>query len=91
MEVLAATHPPRKSPVLPQRKLRAFSLPHDSAVQLMFGAARFGEPAISVSRGLRFHIAPRAVIRRSASAHHTSASISTGFSTRRDVSPRHPP
>jgi hypothetical protein len=42
----------------------AFSLPHDLPVQLMSGAARFGEPATSVSRDLRFHIALRAVIRR---------------------------
>jgi hypothetical protein len=37
----------------------AFSLPQDSHKQLMFGAARFGEPVLSASRGLGFHIAPR--------------------------------
>jgi hypothetical protein len=37
----------------------AFSLPHDSQVQLMFGAARFGEPVLSVSRSLEFYIVPR--------------------------------
>jgi hypothetical protein len=37
----------------------AFSLPQDSEVELMFGAARFGELALSVSRSLGFHIAPR--------------------------------
>jgi hypothetical protein len=55
----AATHLPRKNPALPQEKFRAFSLPHDSRVQLMFGAARFGEPVLSVSRSLGFHIVPR--------------------------------
>ena len=29
-ELFAATHPPRKNPALPQGKLLAFSLPHDS-------------------------------------------------------------
>jgi hypothetical protein len=58
-EVLAATHSPRKNPALPHEKLRAFSLPHDSQVELMFGAARFGEPALRASRGLGFHIVPR--------------------------------
>jgi hypothetical protein len=42
---LAATHPPRKNLVLPQEKLRAFSLPQDSHIELMFGAARFGGTA----------------------------------------------
>jgi hypothetical protein len=88
-EVLAATHPPRKNPALPHEKLRAFSLPQDSQVELMFGAARFGEPASSASRGLRFTLRCAEVIHRSASAHLTSASISTGFSTRPDVAPRH--
>jgi hypothetical protein len=58
-EPLSATHPPRKNLALPQEKLRAFSLPQDSSVQLMFGAARFGEPALSGSRSVGFHIAPR--------------------------------
>jgi hypothetical protein len=58
-ELLAATHPSRKNLVLPQEKLRAFSLPQDSQVELMFGAARFGEPALSVSRSLGFYIVPR--------------------------------
>jgi hypothetical protein len=58
-ELLAATHPPRKSPALPQEKLRAFSLPQDLSVQLMFGAARFGEPVLSVSHSLGFYIVPR--------------------------------
>jgi hypothetical protein len=58
-ELLAATHSPRKNPVLPHEKLLAFSLPHDSQVQLMFGAARFGEPVLSVSHSLGFYIVPR--------------------------------
>jgi hypothetical protein len=58
-EPLAATHSPRKNLVLPQGKLRAFSLPHDSPVQLLFGAARFGEPALSVSGSLGFYVVPR--------------------------------
>src|ERR1700733_3231883 len=53
-ELLAAMHPPRKNPALPQEKLRAFSLPQDSQVELMFGTARFGEPASSASRSLDF-------------------------------------
>jgi hypothetical protein len=72
---LAATHPPRKNLALPHEKLRAFSLPHDPQGELMFGAARFGEPDLSASRGLGFHIALRRRLRRSASAHRTSASI----------------
>lgn len=56
---LAATHPPRKNLALPHEKMVAFSLPQDPQVQLMFGAARFGEPALSASRSLEFHIAPR--------------------------------
>jgi hypothetical protein len=59
-ELFAATHSPGKNPALPQGKLLAFSLPQDSQVELMFGAARFGEPASSSSRGLRFHVVPRA-------------------------------
>lgn len=62
-ELLAATYPPRKNTCFAARKIAripvAFSLPQDLPVQLMFGAARFGEPALSASRGLRFHIAPR--------------------------------
>jgi hypothetical protein len=58
-ELLAATHPPRKNRALPQEKLCAFSLPQDSHIELMFGAARFGEPASSASRSLGFQIAPR--------------------------------
>jgi hypothetical protein len=64
-EWLAATHSPRKNPALPQGKLRAFSLPQDSRAQLMFGAARFGEPVLSVSRSLGFYI----VLRRGDSPH----------------------
>jgi hypothetical protein len=48
-----------KNPALPHEKLRAFSSPQDSSAQLMFGTPRFGEPALSAARGLRFHIAPR--------------------------------
>jgi hypothetical protein len=57
--LLAAMHSPRKNLALPQEKLRAFSLPQDSQVELMFGAARFGEPVLSASRGLGFRIALR--------------------------------
>jgi hypothetical protein len=87
-ELLAATHSPRKNPALPQEKLLAFSLPQDSRVQLMFGAARFGEPPLTASRNLDFTSRRAEVVRRITSAHRTSASISTGFSTRPDVSPR---
>jgi hypothetical protein len=62
-EPLAATHPPRKNTRSAARKnaqtLVASSLPQDSLVQLMFGAAGFGESASSASRSLGFHIAPR--------------------------------
>jgi hypothetical protein len=58
-EGLAAMHSPRKNPALPHEKLRAFSLPQDSRVEFMFGAARFREPALSVSRSLGFHLVPR--------------------------------
>jgi hypothetical protein len=81
-EVRAATHSPRKNLALPQEKLRAFSLPHDSQVQLMFGVAGFDEPALSSSRSVRFTQHRAGVIRRIASARRTSASINTGFSTR---------
>jgi hypothetical protein len=37
----------------------AFSSPQDFHIELMFGAARFGEPALSGSRRVGFHIAPR--------------------------------
>jgi hypothetical protein len=47
-----------KNLALPQEKLRAFSLPHGSQVLLMFGAARFDEPVLSVSRSLEFYIVP---------------------------------
>jgi hypothetical protein len=39
--------------------LDAFGLPQDSSAELMFGAARFGEPVLSASRGLGFYLAPR--------------------------------
>src|ERR1700712_2067055 len=58
-ELLDATHSPRKNRILPQEKLRAFSLPQDLSVQLMFGAARFGEPALSISHSFGFYIGPR--------------------------------
>jgi hypothetical protein len=58
-ELLAAMHPPRKNRALPHEKLLAFSLPQDLSVQLMFGAARFGEPVLSVSHSLGFYIVPR--------------------------------
>jgi hypothetical protein len=52
-----------KKPRLAARKIAripvAFSSPQDFHIELMFGAARFGEPALSASRGLGFHIAPR--------------------------------
>jgi hypothetical protein len=52
-----------KKPGLAARKIAripvAFSLPQDSWVELMFGAADFGEPASSASRSLGFHIALR--------------------------------
>jgi hypothetical protein len=84
-ELLAATHSPRKNLALPHEKLRAFSLSQDSQVELMFGAARFGEPPLRASRGLGFHIAPRRCRSRHRSAHRTSASISTGFSARPEI------
>jgi len=55
----------------------------------MFDARRFGGPALSASRRSGFHIAPRDVVRRSASAQRASASIATGFSAQPGVSPRH--
>jgi hypothetical protein len=58
-ELFAATHSPGKNRALPQGKLLAFSLPQDPQVELMFDAVRFGEPALSASRRLRFHVAPR--------------------------------
>jgi hypothetical protein len=63
-EPLSATHPPRKNLALPHEKLRAFSLPQDSSVQLMFGVARFGEPALSASRGLGFRTCRAEAVRR---------------------------
>jgi hypothetical protein len=52
-----------KKPGLAARKIArisiAFSLPQDLRIALMFGAARFGEPASSGSRSVGFHIAPR--------------------------------
>jgi len=82
-----------KKPPLAARKIAripvAFSSPQELHIELMFGAARFGEPALRASRSF-VSISRRAeVIRRSVSAHRTSASISTGFSTQQDVSPRH--
>jgi hypothetical protein len=86
--LLAATHPPRKNPALPHEKLRAFSLPQDSSVQLMFGAGRFRESALSTARGLRFHTAPR----RRHSPHRLATPHKwfnrQRISTRPDVSPR---
>jgi hypothetical protein len=40
-------------------KFVAFSLPQDSHIELMFGVARFGEPALSASRFSGFYIVPR--------------------------------
>jgi hypothetical protein len=37
----------------------AFSLPQDSSLQLMFGAACYGEQALSASRGFEFCARPR--------------------------------
>jgi hypothetical protein len=75
-----------KKPRLAARKiartLAAFSLPQDSQVELMFGAVRFGEPALSASRSLGFHIAPRGGIHRVASTTRASASISSGFASK---------
>jgi hypothetical protein len=52
-----------KKPRLAARKISlipiAFSSPQDFRIELMFGAARFGEPALSGSRSVGFHIAPR--------------------------------
>jgi hypothetical protein len=88
-ELLAAMHPPRKNLVLPQQKLRAFSLPQDSHVELMFEAARFGEQASSASRNITFRSHRDDIVRRSAAAQRTSASIGSGFPARPDLSPRH--
>jgi hypothetical protein len=69
-ELLAATHPPLKKPRLAARKIArnpaAFGLPQDSHPELMFGAARFGEPASSISRGLDFTSHRDDIVRRSA-------------------------
>ena len=52
-----------KKPRLAARKIAriliAFSLPQNSHIELMFGAARFGESNSSASHSLGFHIAPR--------------------------------
>jgi hypothetical protein len=52
-----------KKPRLAARKIArilvAFSSPQDFHIALMFGAARFGEPALSGSRRVGFHFAPR--------------------------------
>jgi hypothetical protein len=52
-----------KKPRLAARKTAripiAFSSPQDFRIELIFGAARFGEPALSGSRSVGFHIAPR--------------------------------
>jgi hypothetical protein len=52
-----------KKPRLAARKIAqilvAFSLPQDSHIELMFGAACFGEPHSSVSHSLGFHVTPR--------------------------------
>src|SRR4051794_24101644 len=52
-----------KKPRLAARKTAripvAFSSPQELHIELMFGAARFGERALSALRGLNFHIAPR--------------------------------
>jgi hypothetical protein len=39
----------------------AFSLPQDSSVQLMFGAADFSDRSLSASRSLGFRITPRGI------------------------------
>jgi hypothetical protein len=82
-----------KKPRLAARKIEriavAFGSPQDFHIALMFGAARFSELALSGSRRVAFHVARRRLVRRWTSAHRTSASISSGFSTAPDVSPRH--
>jgi hypothetical protein len=64
--LLAVTHSPRKNPALPQQKMHALSLPQDSHIELMFGAARFGEPALSGSRRWDFSSRRADVVRRGA-------------------------
>jgi hypothetical protein len=72
-----------KKPGLAARKIlrtrAAFSLPQDSQVELMFGAARFGEPALSASRSLDFTSRRAEVVRRIDSTTRASASINTGY------------
>jgi hypothetical protein len=64
-----------KKPRLAARKIVripvAFSSPQDFHIELMFGAARFGEPALSGSRRVGFHFAPRRgrSLRRSGTRH----------------------
>jgi hypothetical protein len=53
----AKKHSPGRKKIA--RILAAASLPQDSQVELMFGASRFGEPALSASCSLGFHIVPR--------------------------------
>jgi hypothetical protein len=52
-----------KKPRLAARKIAripvAFSSPQDFHIELMFGAARFGGPALSGSGSVGFRIAPR--------------------------------
>jgi hypothetical protein len=85
----AAMHPPRKNLALPQEKFAAFSLPQDSRVELMFGAARFSEQALSVSRNIEFRSHRDDIVRCNAGAQRASASIDGRFPTGSHVSPGH--
>jgi hypothetical protein len=82
----AATPPPRESTRLAARnlrKLRCLQFAQESSVQLMFGAAGLGGPALSSSCDVDFRIDPRgarAAWRRSCC---TSASRNDGFRTGR--------
>jgi hypothetical protein len=61
---LAATHPPRKSQLLPHEKARrsfAFGSSQRYRMTLMFGAARFWRPGLSVSRSKGFRITSRGI------------------------------
>jgi hypothetical protein len=82
-----------KKPRVAARKIAripvALGSPQELLIALMFGAARFGELALSGSRRVDFASRRADLVRRGAPAHGISASISTGFSTRPDAAPRH--
>jgi hypothetical protein len=89
-ELLAATDTPRKNLALPQEKLRSFSVPSVCRKTRQCSARRVLLNRLQAPHAAWDFTSRRAdVVRRSGSAHRTSASISTGFSTRPDAAPLH--